>query len=418
MNIGEGTLDSPDGTFACPVLFLDLVGYSQRPIAEQLRAKQSLNCAILAAVRDLDANDRIILDTGDGLAVNFPGDPEYALVVGLELASALGNIDLDGTPIQARIGINLGPIRLVQDVNGQTNMIGDGINAAQRVMSFARPGQILVSRSYYQLLVRTSEHCATFFAYAGLRVDKHSRTHEIYKLVASPHVLLKNRSEPGSLLPLTEVRAVDISRHATLSAVAGARGWLWNRRMGYAAAVVSTFLLGLTFAPYVGDWLETLHPVATPTSGIATDVYRPQGELPLLSVAGGPVQSTPKSLPMRYQPHAERRDHAVSTSRPAATRAQGAVFRNRTVVLHLAVSPRGEVSVNGKIVGASPPLSSLGHRTGAYRIEIRNDNLQPHSQTLEFIQGDAGRLRHRFIENTAGSAVTTQEAPYARPGRT
>ncbi len=40
-----------------------------------------------------------------------------------------------------RAGINLGPVRLVRDINSQPNIIGDGINVAQRVMSFAQPGR-------------------------------------------------------------------------------------------------------------------------------------------------------------------------------------------------------------------------------------------------------------------------------------
>jgi class 3 adenylate cyclase len=42
-----------------------------------------------------------------------------------------------------RMGINLGPVKLVQDINGRTNALGDGINAGQRVMSFAADNQIL-----------------------------------------------------------------------------------------------------------------------------------------------------------------------------------------------------------------------------------------------------------------------------------
>ena len=418
MHISEITLGSSDGTFACPVLFLDLVGYSQRPIAEQLRAKQWLNCALLAAVREIEVNDRIILDTGDGVAVNFLGDPEYALIVGLELTSALGSIDLDGSPIKARIGINLGPIHLVQDVNGQTNIIGDGINAAQRVMNFARPGQTLVSRSYHQLLVKTCEHYAMFFTYVGTRVDKHSRKHEIYKLVASPHEVLKNRGEPGSLLPLAGGSALSICRHATLSAVAGARGWLWNCRLGYAAALASTFLLGLTVASYSGDWFANPRPGARPTIGIATEVHASQGESPPLSVAGGTAKSTSKSSPRRHQPQTDRRRLAASTSRLAGAGAQSAASESRTGMLHLTVSPWGEVSVNGRIVDARPPVSSLGLRAAAYRIEIRNDSLQPYFQTLELKQGEAERLRHKFTETAPGSAAAAQEARYARPGRT
>ena len=79
-----------------------------------------------------------------------------------------------------RMGINLGPVKLVKDINGHPNIIGDGINVAQRIMSFARPGQIVVSRSYYDVVSNLASEYAKLFTYEGSRTDKHVREHEIY----------------------------------------------------------------------------------------------------------------------------------------------------------------------------------------------------------------------------------------------
>jgi hypothetical protein len=127
------------------VLFLDIVEYSKKPVAEQLELKQAFNRALATALEQVPQRDRIILDTGDGAAVTFMGDPEDALFAAL----AVRNMASDGMPV--RLGVNLGPVRLVKDLNGQMNIIGDGINVAQRVMSFADPGQLLVSRSFYEV---------------------------------------------------------------------------------------------------------------------------------------------------------------------------------------------------------------------------------------------------------------------------
>jgi hypothetical protein len=78
------------------------------------------------------------------------------------------------------MGIHLGPVRLVKDLNGQTNVVGDGINAAQRVMSFAEPGQLLVSRSFHDVVARMSDEHARLFTREGLRTDKHVREHEVF----------------------------------------------------------------------------------------------------------------------------------------------------------------------------------------------------------------------------------------------
>src|SRR5687768_3728411 len=66
-------------TFVCTVLFLDIVEYSRKPVAEQLLTKERFNHHVSQAIHDIPLGDRIILDTGDGVAVNFLGDPEDAL---------------------------------------------------------------------------------------------------------------------------------------------------------------------------------------------------------------------------------------------------------------------------------------------------------------------------------------------------
>ena len=71
-------------------------------------------------------------------------------------------------------------MKLVKDINGHPNIIGDGINVAQRIMSFARPGQIVVSRSYYDVVSNLASEYAKLFQYEGSRTDKHVREHEIY----------------------------------------------------------------------------------------------------------------------------------------------------------------------------------------------------------------------------------------------
>src|SRR6185295_7846404 len=99
--------------------------------------------------------DRVILDTGDGAAITFFEDPERVLKVALAIR--------DSVKAPTRMGINLGPVRMVTDLNGHVNVIGDGINVAQRVMSFADPGQLLVSRSFYEIVSTLADEYARMF---------------------------------------------------------------------------------------------------------------------------------------------------------------------------------------------------------------------------------------------------------------
>src|SRR5689334_498430 len=114
----------------CSVLFIDIVDYSRLTVAEQSERKRTCNTILADALGPLAYQDRIILDTGDGAAVTFLGAPENALFVALRTRDAAGDLVM-------RMGVNLGPVRLVQDLNGQQNVLGDGINVAQRVMTFS-----------------------------------------------------------------------------------------------------------------------------------------------------------------------------------------------------------------------------------------------------------------------------------------
>jgi class 3 adenylate cyclase len=170
-------------TIMCSVLFLDIVEYSKKSVAGQISLKDRFNSYLSAAISNVPMADRIILDTGDGAAINFLGDVEDALKAALNLRESMLNEDPDlDPPLLVRAGINLGPVRLVRDINGQPNIVGDGINVAQRVMGFAEVGQILVSRSYYDAVSRLSPQYAGMFHYQGSRTDKHVREHEVYAI--------------------------------------------------------------------------------------------------------------------------------------------------------------------------------------------------------------------------------------------
>jgi hypothetical protein len=144
--------------------------------------KSALNRAIEGALSKVAEADRIMLDTGDGAAICFLGDPEEALFVANDIRDK--TMQLAGEEAhELRIGINLGPIRIVKDVTGRTNVIGDGINVAQRVMSFAEVGEILVSRSYYEVVARLREGNEQMFRGLGVRTDKHVREHQLYALL-------------------------------------------------------------------------------------------------------------------------------------------------------------------------------------------------------------------------------------------
>lgn len=171
-------------TWLCSVVFLDIVGYTQRPVAQQIEMKEHLQKLISDALAGVVESDRILVDTGDGAALCFLGDPEEALFVAINLRDVLAvKAERGRTPFTARIGINLGPVKVLKSINGQLNPLGDGINNAQRVMGFAEPNQILVSRSFYDVIACLSQEYAQLFHFVGTRKDKHVKEHAVYEVM-------------------------------------------------------------------------------------------------------------------------------------------------------------------------------------------------------------------------------------------
>jgi class 3 adenylate cyclase len=335
-------VESSSRTLVCSVLFLDIVEYSKKPVAEQLELKQAFNRALATALEQVPQRDRIILDTGDGAAVTFMGDPEDALFSALAVRNMASEVFV-------RLGVNLGPVRLVKDLNGQMNIIGDGINVAQRVMSFADPGQLLVSRSFYEVVSCLSRDYMNLFRHEGSRTDKHVREHEVYSVVGGAP-MARRVAQTESM-----VQARDGGWLAGM-------GPLGLRRSALLAAPLAFFLV-VGAAVAARTMLESSAPAA-----------------PNKTSADGKFD---KKLVARLEKKPER-----SNDKPAASAEPARV--------ELAVLPWGEVLVDGKSRGVSPPLRTLDIPAGSHTIEIRNSTFPSHVEKVNVKAGEAIRIRHRF----------------------
>jgi serine/threonine protein kinase len=168
----------------CTILFLDLVGYSIRSVDGQVALKRVFNELIVKALHGIAEETRIAIDTGDGAAICFLGDPEEALQSAMLLRDLLGQ--RYGSQVAVRMGLHMGPVRIISDINERVNVVGDGINVAKRVMDFAQANQLLVSRSYFDVISRITDRTAELFRYLGQHEDKHGRLHEVYAVEAIP----------------------------------------------------------------------------------------------------------------------------------------------------------------------------------------------------------------------------------------
>jgi class 3 adenylate cyclase len=174
-------------------LFTDLVGYSKGTAAEQYAAKATLSSVLrrnLATLLDVDYR---IKDTGDGALIAFTSSPEHALYMALAIAEDFGQAaGAAGFPSnRLRTGLHLGSVKESTDLEARPNFVGDGINAAKRIMDFAAPGQITASRAFFEAVGSLDSAYAELFRHIGAPDDKHGRAHELYAVAPSAAVLQK-----------------------------------------------------------------------------------------------------------------------------------------------------------------------------------------------------------------------------------
>ena len=126
---------------------------------------------------------KIILPTGDGMAIGFLLSPESPFQLSIELHRKLriynrgkSNEDIMGV----RIGLSSGPVFIVNDINNNQNIWGPGIILARRVMDIGDNFHILLAdRLAEELIGLKDEYRATIKYVVDYQV-KHGKRIKLY----------------------------------------------------------------------------------------------------------------------------------------------------------------------------------------------------------------------------------------------
>jgi hypothetical protein len=136
--------------------FTDIVAGSNPtvPTKEQARKVVVLNELIkrTATFQNRDLESTVILPTGDGMAIGFSDSPEYPLRLSIQLHKILTEYNKSkkrkDEKVLLRIGIDIGPVYIIKDLNGQDNVWGPGIILTRRVMDLAGDQNIFCSSRF------------------------------------------------------------------------------------------------------------------------------------------------------------------------------------------------------------------------------------------------------------------------------
>ncbi|MES2990683.1 MAG: serine/threonine-protein kinase [Pseudomonadota bacterium] len=169
-----------------------------------------------------------------------------------------------------------------------------------------------------------------------------------------------------------------------LLAVGGASSWwLARARPAPDARALATPLLQAV-APEVAPSSPSPSPsppgTATTVSAAAeTAPPAPARERAVPAATARTTQDTPPRRP---------RERDARAAQPAAPIATGTV--------RVAVSPWGEIEVDGRPAGTTPPLTELTLPAGMHRIVVRNSDLPAHAVQVQVTPDQPVVLRHRF----------------------
>lgn len=92
----------------------------------------------------------------------------------------------------------------------------------------------------------------------------------------------------------------------------------------------------------------------------------------------------------------ERRPGSGDAARAGPPAAAPQAAPAATGTLQLAISPWGQVEIDGQGVGTTPPLTRLTLPQGTHQITVRNADFPPLQVTVQVHPDQAVTLRHRF----------------------
>lgn len=165
----------------CTVMQLAIPGYADLGVNEQVAQRDQLQHLLNEKLSAFPEASRIVLNTAEGGAICFLGDPEDVLLTTIDLQRSLQR-QSQPQSLRLRIGVHMGPIRVFRDLNGRDNVIGDGLNTAARVMDCANLNEVLVSHAFYDVVSCLSERVSAHFQPVGEHADAQGRAIRIFSV--------------------------------------------------------------------------------------------------------------------------------------------------------------------------------------------------------------------------------------------
>ncbi|GKS67806.1 hypothetical protein YTPLAS73_13530 [Nitrosarchaeum sp.] len=169
--------------------FIDIVAASNPNIPTKNQVKKIIVLNELISRTETfqkrDLKNTVILPTGDGMAIGFSDSAEKPLHLAMELHQGINryNKTQNGYDILlVRIGIDMGPVYVIKDLNNSDNVWGPGIILTRRVMDLAGDMNIFASARIADDVLKLSEEYKKIVHPIGDYSIKHGEELQIFNI--------------------------------------------------------------------------------------------------------------------------------------------------------------------------------------------------------------------------------------------
>ncbi len=386
MNKMHSHITPHDQRFIASVLLAEIAGYEDRPVFEQIQFTSLTRQLLDGLIAETPGCDISIIDREDCIALLFPADPLDCLALAKRLSDVL-QVDQRYGELPLRIGVNLGPVTVARDESGTARVTGPGIDDAQRVARAGVLREILLSRAYYSVLSRVSMDDG-MLRHKAFISDERDQSFAIYQIPNPAAALAKADVSRTNLaaaagFPARHSRARWSAVAASLLIIVGSFALFQSQRLYHRQQVQTS----PTAAPVVAVMLQR----AAPAAPVAAVVLTEPDLIPPAQIAA----PAPADIAAAVAFHRATQSFALAP-RTTPEKSARKVAAVRSATLSLNIRPWGEVYVDGKKVGVTPPLHDIKVSSGKRKIVVRNANAPPFHATLVIQPNTLMQITHRF----------------------
>ena len=210
---------------AATIMFLDIVGFSRNPNSRQRELVDSLTSEVTSGLSSLinpplETPHVVAMPTGDGMALAFLHQPNQPWDIST-IMSLIYRVEgwAKDRSVNLRIGVHAGEVEFITDINNKTNIVGDTINYAQRVMDAANPKQVLFSDVAFRQYIGSnppsysgppySPGCKAIFEGPYDVQAKHGMRMLVYKMTLDPAKEWLSNEDPASKNFITKLEPTE-----------------------------------------------------------------------------------------------------------------------------------------------------------------------------------------------------------------